>query len=94
MLWKTLAERTVSSSPGSDEWREYLCTRATQTGFELAICGYELDENGDESDELVVDPSYEPIELPAFTREHVTKALIDLSWSGGDLASAMEAWAG
>jgi hypothetical protein len=66
----------------------------TQTGFELAVCGYELDENGDEGDELVADPSYEPIELPAFMREHVAEALIDLGWSAGDLASAMEAWAG
>ncbi len=94
MTWTILADRIQSASPGSGEWREYLGARETQTGFELTICGYELDENGDEGDELVADPSYEPIELPAFTREHVAKAMTELGWSAGDLAAALAAWAG
>jgi hypothetical protein len=87
MVWTILAHRFQITSPGSGEWREYLGARETQTGFELAVCGYE-------GDELVADPSYEPIELKAFTREHLTKALVDLGWSAGDLTPAMEAWAG
>jgi hypothetical protein len=94
MVWTILAHRFQTASPGSGEWREYLGARETQTGFELAICGYELDENGDEGDELVADPSYEPVELTAFTLEHLKKALVDLGWSAGDLTSAMDAWAG
>jgi hypothetical protein len=92
MNWTILAHRIQSTSPGSDEWREYLGARQTNAGFELAICGYELDENGNEGDELVADPSYETIEVPSFTLGHVAMALAKLSWNTGDLTAAIAAW--
>jgi len=93
MAWMILAHRVQSTSPGSGEWREYLGTRQMKTGFELAICGYELDENGDEGDELIADPSYEPVMIPAFTQDHVVAALAELGWGAGDLTAVMAAWA-
>ena len=93
MTWTILAARNATGSPGSGEWREYLGTRQMKTGFELAICGYELDENGDEGDDLVADPSYQPIAIPAFTLDHVAAALAKLGWNGKDLTAVMAAWA-
>jgi len=85
MTWKMLAERTVSGSPSSGEWREYLCVGEVHEGFEIAICGYELDENGNESDELIADPSYEAVVIPDFTLSHLPAALAALDWRYSDL---------
>lgn len=93
MTWTILAARNATGSPGSGDWQENLCAREAQTGFEIAICGYELDENGDESDDLVADPSYQPIEIAAFTLDHVSAALAKLGWSSKDLTAVMAAWA-
>ncbi len=80
MTWQILATRWVTGSPGSGEWRQYLCSCALSDGFEVAICGFELDENGHETGNLIEDPDFTPVRLASLAPEHLRDALVDLAW--------------
>lgn len=80
MTWEILASRWATGSPGSGEWRQYLCSRALSGGFEVAVCGFELDENGDETGDLIEDPDFTPVRLASLAPEHLRDALVALGW--------------
>jgi hypothetical protein len=92
MNWKVLARRTVTGSPGSGDWREYLCVRSNKNGYQLAICGFEVDANGDELSNLITDQNYSPVQIRAFNEEALRNALVNLGWRLEDLSNAFRNW--
>lgn len=82
--WTVVTGRLQTGSPGSDEWSDFLCIRQTGSGYELAVCAYALDDDGEETDNFIVDPSIEPVELVGAGRHEIVAALDSLNWSPSD----------
>lgn len=80
MTWTILAMRNAAGSPGSGEWQEYLCLRQIRNGFEIAICGYKLDEDGNQGDKLVEDPNFDAVVIAALEKAQLSKACVALGW--------------
>lgn len=92
MNWKVLARRRVTGSPGSGDWNEYLCVRSNKNGYQLAICGFEVDANGDELSNLITDQNYSPVQIRAVNEEALRNALVNLGWRLEDLSNALRDW--
>ena len=92
MNWKVLARRSVTGSPGSGAWSEYLCVRSNKNGYQLAICGFEVDANGDELSNLITDQNYSPVQIRAVNEEALRNALVNLGWRLEDLSNALRNW--
>jgi len=92
MNWKVLARRSVTGSPGSGDWSEYLCVRSNKNGYQLAICGFEVDANGDELSNLITDQNYSPVQIRAVNEEALRNALVNLGWRLEDLSNALRNW--
>lgn len=78
--WLTITSRGRSGSPGSGDWTEHLCWKRSEQGVELAVCGYEVDAEGEETENFIVDPGVIPELLSALDRASVEEALSFLGW--------------
>ena len=82
--WTILDMRHQSSdSPGSDDWTELLCCRALKEGVEFAICGYEFDHEGDETDEIGCNS--DTFTVSQITSDTVASALDWLEWKADEV---------
>ena len=71
--------RQVSDSPGSDDWEELLCCRAMENGVEFAVCAYEWDESGTETDELSCNS--DTYTVSRISSDNIATALDRLDWA-------------
>ena len=80
MLLRELAERRVTGSPGSGEWREFLCVYQNGEQVEIAISGFEIGEDGVETNDFGPDPNYVPVGIAELTQNEIDRACRILGW--------------
>lgn len=90
MTWTVLAVRNASGSPGSDDWQDYLCLRKIRNGFEIAVCGYELDEDGNEGDKFVEDPNFDVLVIDTLEHDQLIQAFRTLGWKADSVPKIAE----
>ena len=89
--WTIITSREQTGNPGADAWWQVLAFKKDAEQTEIAICGYALDEDDNESDELIEDPSYEPVRLTTADRNGIAAALAALEWPAADLDLCLQA---
>jgi len=82
--WTVITSRRQTGSPGSGEWVDYLCFRRRGFGYELSICGFEWDAEGNETDNFIADPSVNPVDIVGVGEPQIIAALEDLNWTVAD----------